>query len=149
MSPFNFKFKFQNLSWICKSLYWESYRTLKVEQLLFLHIFNFYRNFESNLQIWVSGIFVNNSSRPPTAGRHLLLAAGGLWPASRRARGHLLLDVASPGCCVSPRGHPWRTIKPYAVVIVFSSSSVFATVADILSPPAQFAATVRARSNSS
>jgi hypothetical protein len=32
---------------------------LKIEQVLFLQIFNFFRKIESNLGIFTSGIFVN------------------------------------------------------------------------------------------
>jgi hypothetical protein len=62
---------------------------------LFLQIFNFYRKFESNLEILVSGIFINISKSVSTVGRHLLLAASdffGLPSAPAAASG--CFDVA-------------------------------------------------------
>jgi hypothetical protein len=44
---------------------------LKIKQLLYLQIFNFFRKFDSNLQNGVSGSFVNFSKSSPTTGRHL------------------------------------------------------------------------------
>ena len=69
------KFKFQNGGRIWKCSFKQSCRTWKVEQLLFLEIFNFFRKFVSNLQNGLSGNSVNIWKSVWEAGRHLLLAA--------------------------------------------------------------------------
>ena len=71
------------LEWLLK----QSCRTLNLEQLLFLEIFELPYKIEGNLGNKASGILVNslNSESRPA------LTVGELPPASRRARSHLLL----------------------------------------------------------
>ena len=87
MSPFDFKLAFLNIDRIRVWLLKQSCRTLNLEQLLFLDIFEFPYKFESNLRNEASGNSVNswNSASRQT------LTVGELLPASRRGRCHLLL----------------------------------------------------------
>jgi hypothetical protein len=143
MSPFDFKFKFQNPGSIWKSLYWEICRKLKIEQLLFLHIFNFYRNFESNLQILVSGILViisksvTNCRAPPPA------VAGDLRTPSWRARGrHLMLSMGRhPLCVASPLPRLDYKARTVAVIVFFFSSSASSPSPSFSQPLTQTTAT--------
>ena len=87
MSPFDFKLAFSNLDRIWVWLLKENCRTLNLEQLLFLEIFEFPYKFESNLRNKASGNSVNswNSASRQT------LTVGELLSTSRRDRCHLLL----------------------------------------------------------
>ena len=87
MSPFDFKLAFLNEDRIRVWLLKQSCRTLNLEQLLFLEIFELPYKFESNLGNGSSDNsvnIVNSESRPA-------LTVGELPPSSRRARGHLRL----------------------------------------------------------
>jgi hypothetical protein len=59
---------------------------LKIEQLLYLQIFNFYRKIESNLGIFLQWHFCNIGELHPTVGRHLPPDTGDLRSAFSRAR---------------------------------------------------------------
>ena len=59
MSPFDFKLSFSNLDIIWLWLLKQSCRTLNLEQLLFLEIFELPYKFESNLRNKASGNLVN------------------------------------------------------------------------------------------
>ena len=88
MSPFDFKLAFSNLDRIWVWLLKQSCRTLNLEKLLFLEIFELSYKFESNLRNEASGILVNtlNSASRQT------LTVGELPPASTHVREcHLLL----------------------------------------------------------
>ena len=87
MSPFDFKLAFSNLDRIWVWLLKQSCRTLNLEQLLFLEIFEFPYKFESNLRNEASGNSVNswNSASRQT------LTVGELLPAFGHGHSHLLL----------------------------------------------------------
>jgi len=87
VSPFDFKLAFQNVDIILVWLLKQSCRTLNLEQLLFLEIFELPYKFGSNFRNQASCNSViswNSASR-----RHLTV--GELPSTSRRARGHLRL----------------------------------------------------------
>jgi hypothetical protein len=50
VSPFDFKLAFQNLKGFWQNFLKQSCKAGKVEELLFLEIFNFFRKFESNFK---------------------------------------------------------------------------------------------------
>ena len=85
MSPFDFKLAFQNVDQIRVWLLKQSCRTLNLEQLLVLEIFELPYKFGSNLKNGPSGNSV--ISLNSTRGRHLTV--GDLPPRSSHARGHL------------------------------------------------------------
>ena len=83
MSPFDFKLAFSNLDRIWVWLLKQSCRTLNLEQLLFLEIFELPYKFESYFKNEASGNSVNtlNSASRQT------LTVGEVPPASTRALG--------------------------------------------------------------
>ena len=121
------KFKFQNGRRIWKYSLKQSCRVWKVEQLLFLEIFNFFRKFESNLQNELGGnsVISQNSSRPPP---HRRRPFSGLPGASATALGFALARGAR---CVSISRAPGRAIRPRRRRSRFFFLSVFPT------PPSQ------------
>ena len=84
MSPFDFKLVFQNVDIIWVWLLKQSCRTLNLEQLLFLEIFELPYNFGSNLRNKASGnsiIIVNSESRPtPHCRRSSTVFQACPWP---------------------------------------------------------------------
>ena len=104
MSPFDFKLAFSNLDRIWVWLLKQSCRTLNLEQLLFLEIFEFPYKFESNLRNEANGNSVNtlNSASRQT------LTIGEFPPASMHARRpHLWLrHVCTAMACQTHRSPP-------------------------------------------
>ena len=129
VSPFEFKFAFQNVDRIWVWVLKQSCRTLDFEQLLFLEIFELLHEFGSNLGFNTKGNFINtmNSAR----GRHLI--AGVLRMRSGRCRGRPWLRA---GAGKTPSWLPldsWPSFKGRdAIAVVLFSSSVFQSPLSLL-----------------
>ena len=136
MSPFDFKLAFQNIDRIRVWLLKQSCRTLNLEQLLFLEIFELPYKFGSNFRNQASGNSViswNSASR-----RHL--TDGELPSTSSRARGHLRLCAGMGrllrgfsmllGCAIKPTPSPFSSVSSP----LFFPSSPLSSVELVLSP---------------